>query len=211
MEDFLARIDAPLLGNFNVTYNQILFDTTQFAQFIGGTPKLKAFKKAPVCFGDKSAQVLLSRALGYGALRVTAPFRGLEWQLPSLEQACATSLPTLSMLEDFETSGDLYWRPDWRDKLPDNFEITLWLGLLRPFIAVKNPYLSKKIGQRIIRALQESVVGGTPEVLPSLQNVFLEGAKPSGPIQEAIGQFVAARQVTGHPVIVSRWIESHLL
>jgi hypothetical protein len=115
------------------------------------------------------------------------------------------------MLEDFETSGDLYWRPDWRDKLPDNFEITLWLGLLRPFIAVKNLYLSKKIGQRIIRALQESFVGGTPAVLPSLQNVFLEGAKPSGPIQEAIGQFVAARQVTGHPVIVSRWIESHLL
>jgi hypothetical protein len=45
MEDFLSRIDAPLLGNFNVTYNQILFDTTQFAQFIGRTPKLKAFKK----------------------------------------------------------------------------------------------------------------------------------------------------------------------
>jgi hypothetical protein len=33
----------------------------------------------------------------------------------------------------------------------------------------------------------------------------LEELKPSGPVQEAIGQFVAARQLLGHPVAVSRW------
>jgi F-box-like len=201
LEDLLARIDAPLLGHFFVTYNPPLFNTTQFAQFIGRTPKLKEFKKACVWFGNQSARVDLSKKTDYGSLTVTASLRGLERQLLSLEQACITSLPPLSTSEDLDICEDLYWRPDGRDRS----EITLWLGLLCPFIAVKNLYLSEEFAPRIIRALQESVVGGTTEVLPSLQNIFLEGLKPSGPIQEAIGQFVAARQVTSYPIAVSRW------
>ena len=56
-----------------------------------------------------------------------------------------------------------------------------------------------------VLVLQELVGGRTTGVLPILQNIFLEGLRPSGPVQEAIGQFVAARQVAGHPVIVTRW------
>ena len=41
--------------------------------------------------------------------------------------------------------------------------------------------------------------------IPTLQNIFLEGHPSSGPVQEGIGQFVATRQVTRHPVAVSRW------
>ena len=34
---------------------------------------------------------------------------------------------------------------------------------------------------------------------------FLGGDSPSGPVQGAIGRFVAARQLVEHPVAVSRW------
>jgi len=43
------------------------------------------------------------------------------------------------------------------------------------------------------------------EVLPALQSLFLEEFLPSEPVQEAIGKFVAARQLAGHPIIVSHW------
>jgi hypothetical protein len=43
------------------------------------------------------------------------------------------------------------------------------------------------------------------EVLPALQNIFLEGLQPSGPVQEDLGKFVAARQLSGHPIAVSPW------
>jgi len=43
------------------------------------------------------------------------------------------------------------------------------------------------------------------EVLPTLENIFLEGLQPSGPLQEDIEKFVAARQLTSHSVVVSRW------
>jgi len=43
------------------------------------------------------------------------------------------------------------------------------------------------------------------EVLPALQNLFLEDPQPSGPVEEAVGRFVAARQLSGNPIAVSPW------
>jgi len=42
-------------------------------------------------------------------------------------------------------------------------------------------------------------------VLPALQNIFLEGLQPSGTVPKGIQQFVATRQVTDHPIVVSDW------
>jgi hypothetical protein len=69
---------------------------------------------------------------------------------------------------------------------------------------VKNLYLSEEFAIRIVQALQELVGGSATEVLPSLQNIFLEGIEPSGLIQEGIRKFVATRQITSHPIVVSR-------
>jgi hypothetical protein len=38
-----------------------------------------------------------------------------------------------------------------------------------------------------------------------LQNIFVEGLERSGPFQENIEQFVAARQLSSHPVTISDW------
>ena len=45
----------------------------------------------------------------------------------------------------------------------------------------------------------------TTEVLPTLENIFLQGFWSSGPLHEGIEKFVAARQLTSHSVAVSRW------
>jgi hypothetical protein len=68
---------------------------------------------------------------------------------------------------------------------------------------VKNFYVSEEFVPSIVSALQELIGDRTSEVLPVLQNIFLEGPQPSGPGQEGIGQFVAARQLTRHPITVS--------
>jgi hypothetical protein len=82
-------------------------------------------------------------------------------------------------------------------------ENTLWLELLLPFTAVTNLYPSEEFAPGIAAALQELVKGRITEVLPSLQNIFVEGFTPSEPFQENIGQFVTARQLSGHSVAVS--------
>jgi hypothetical protein len=76
------------------------------------------------------------------------------------------------------------------------------LQLLLPFTAVMNLYLYKEFAPSIAAALQELAGAGITEVLPSLQNIFVEKLELSGPFQENIGQFVAARQLSGRPIAI---------
>jgi hypothetical protein len=91
--------------------------------------------------------------------------------------------------------------PQWQDDI----ESSQWLEVLNPFTAVKDLYISLEFTPRIAPALQELVGERTTEVLPILQRLFLEETLLSGPTPEAIGQFVAARQISSHPITISHW------
>ena len=92
-----------------------------------------------------------------------------------------------------------------QQQLEVDIENMQWLEIFHPFTAVKNHYLSNKYASSIAPALQELVEGRTAEVLPFLQNIYLEGLRPWEPIQEGIQEFIAARQLSGHSIAVSRW------
>ena len=202
LEDLVACIDAPQLYVLDITFfNDIEFNTSQFTQFISRTSKSTTVKKANIVFGVNSAGVDFSQTSGYGEFKVEISCEGLDWQVSSLEQICTSCMPSLSTLEDLYFHEDRHLQPDQRG----NIENGLWLELLLPFTAVKNIYLSETVASRIVTALKELAEGGTTEILPTLKNIFLGGLKSSGPVEEGIGQFVAARQVAGHPITVSRW------
>ena len=204
LEDLVARINAPRLFFLDITlFNQIVFDAPQFAKFISRTPKFKVLEDARLAFTSTAAGVtfLLKTAFDYGKLVVNVSCRDSDWQVSSLEQVCTSCLPPFSALEDLRINEDPESPPDWQD----NIENTLWLELLHPFSAVKNLYLSEIFAPRIAPALQELVGARTTEVLPILQNIFLEGLEPSGPAHEGIVEFAAARQLSGHPIMVSFW------
>jgi hypothetical protein len=206
LDDLVARIDAPRLFQLDITFfNDIVFDTRQIIQFISHTPMLKALEESRVTFGNGTAGVkLLSQTAGFRLLNMKISCREPDWQVSSLGQVCTSCLPPLATLEDLYIHEHPYPQPYWQG----NIENTLWLELSHPFTTVKNLYLSRTFAPRIVPALQELVGGRTTEVLPSLQNIFLEELEASGPVQEGIGEFVAARQVTGHPIAVSRWDNS---
>jgi hypothetical protein len=81
-------------------------------------------------------------------------------------------------------------------------ENTQWLELLYPFFAVKDLVLSEKLVQLIVPALQDLTEERVIEVLPALQNLVLQGPEASGPVEDVIGRFIAARQLSGHLVTV---------
>ena len=203
LEDLVACIDAPQLSGMDITFfNDIVFDTPQLIQFIGRTPLPRELEKAHLTFWDRSAAVNVSRTSGYesGRFRVEISCRGPDWQVSNLEQVCTSCLLCCSKLEDLYIRIR-YQEPDWKD----NIENGLWLELLRPFTAVKNLYITEEFATRIGPALQELVEDRTTEVLPALQNIYLEGFESSGTVEEGIRQLVAARQVTSRPITVSRW------
>ena len=102
---------------------------------------------------------------------------------------------------------NLYFYEDLQADWIDNIDNGLWRELFLPLSAVKNLYLSEKFASLLAPVLQEFVGEVLPTVLPTLQNIFVRRLKSSGPVQEGIGLFVAARKVAGHPITVSRWTE----
>ena len=85
-------------------------------------------------------------------------------------------MPPFLTLEDLYIDGTPYWE--------GNIENTLWLELLHPFTGVKNPFLSWEFVRCIGPALEELVEDRMTEVLPALQNIFLEG-QPLDPAERA--------------------------
>ena len=191
----MTIIDAPQLNNLQITFfNQFDFDTQGLAQFINRTPKLGIRDEVHVGIDEICVRVLFRT----DRLQIFIPCRPNR-RLSSITQICNSTLS--SRVEDLYIEhpySQLFWQNDAIGK-------TLWLQLLLPFTAVKNLYLSKEFGPGIAAALQELVGARITEVLPSLRNIFVQRLEPSGPFRENIGQFVAARQLSDHPIAIFVW------
>jgi hypothetical protein len=204
LEVLVNFIDTRRLCYMKITFfNQIDFDLPRLAQFTNRTSSLETFE-AHVRFDDSSV------ILQYGSteillnnphLRITVSCREPDWQLSSIEQICNSSLLRHPLSTTNLHIEHEYSQVVWNDEA---IEDTLWLQLLLSFTGVVNLFLSKGFAPRIAAALKESVEGNITEVLPSLQNILVEGLEEaSGPFRENIGQFVAARQLSDHPIVVS--------
>ena len=201
LEDLVAQIDAPLLDKFVMTFfQQQTFDTAQLARFISRIPKFQAHDEAHVFFSDHDALISFSQT-NARKLELRVSCRRPDLQLSSLAQICSSSFsrafaPVVESLHILQGEfSPLYW--------PDDIESSQWLALLRPFSAVKGLYISRRLVPGIAPALQELVGERLTEALPALQTLCLEEPLPSEPVQEAIGQFVGARQLAGHPITMS--------
>ena len=201
LEDFLAQIDAPLLDNLRIVFfHQLLFDTPQLALFVSRIPKFN-FKvpDALLHIFNQVAWIKLAQTTD-GVLELATSCKRPDWQLSSLTQFCSSSFPqALIPAVEHLYIQDRFWTPPW-----DDIENSQWLELLQPFTDVKALYISQKFVSSIAPALQELVGERVTEVLPALQVLFLEKL-PSKPVQEAIEKFVSARELSGHPIAVSRW------
>jgi hypothetical protein len=203
LEELLARISTPQLRQlWTEFFNDIHFDIPELIQFI--TLTFEAPIEAHVVFDSLDARVTLQRlgqAPSFVDVRAKILCRVPDWQLSSLAQICTSSSPFLSTTENLYINEHLQSQLDWKDGI----ENTEWLELLLPFTAVKNLYLSKQFTPRIAPALQELTGGRSIEVLPILENLFLEGFQPSEPVHEGIGQFTSARQLSNRPIAISVW------
>jgi hypothetical protein len=184
LEELATHIDTPQLGVMYIELiNQI--GTPRLAQLINRT-SLKAGDLAHVKFCGSHIEARV-RALH------------LIIQCPEPDRQLSSVSQVYEPFHSLSTVERLYIQRQF-STIDYAIENTLWLKLLLPFTAVKELRLSKKFASSIVAALQEPVGG---RVLPSLQKIFVEGLEPSGPLQENIGQLVAARQLSGHPIAIS--------
>jgi hypothetical protein len=203
LEELVTLIDAPQLKEMRMTFFEIDFGCPRLTQFINRTPTLGERDKARVQFGDSSTSVALRSQ--FTTLEIVAESWIESYQRLSsysVAQVCNSPFLFLLSMVDHLYIEDQYSELARKDYANEN---TRWLRLLLPFTSVKNLYLSEEFAPDIAAALQELVGGRITEVLPSLQNIFVEGLEPLGPFQENIGQFVTARQLSNHPIAISGW------
>lgn len=207
-EEFMARIDAPLLDHLSITSfshleRDVVFDPRQLLRFISRISNFQAPDKAHIGFDiythkswiDFSWTKQISSIIRLG-------ISGFESQrrVPLLVWSCHppfSPLPTLEYL--YIGKGQFRYYDRWWT----TFRIPDWLELLRPFTAAKNLYLTKGFASPIAHALQD-LSGEREMVLPALENVFIE-SQSSASVHGAIGQFAAARQLSGHPIGIQDW------
>jgi hypothetical protein len=204
LEDLVARIDTPLLDTLHIIFfHQLIFDTPQLTQFLARTPNIQPPVEARITFSDHNVEVTSVPTNFELGIRC----RQSDWQLSSLAQVCSSSVPQVLVptgtVERLDICEMGYGLPRWQDDIEDS----QWLEVLHPFTALKELHVSREFLPRIAPAFQDLAGERVTEVLPALQSLFLEGLNwyPSGPVQEAIEKFVAARQLAGHPIAVSHW------
>jgi hypothetical protein len=210
LEDLVTRIDAPQLDYMDMTFFvQTDYDCPRLVQFIDCTPTLSPRDVAHVQFGVDITSIKLrfqTSEFVFDHLQINISSEEPDWQLRSLVQICNSSLPPPSTVEDLYIERR-HPRMVWAN---DAIENVLWLELLLQFTAVKNLYLSKEFAPYIAAALQDLIGVRITEVLPNLQNIFVERflqAKPFRPFHKNFWLFVGARQQSGHPITISDWDE----
>ena len=207
LEDFLVRIDAPLLDKLTVTFfHQLLFDTPRLGQFISRTPNFKTYDEARVSFTKWDVHFTFPQKINRDRkLDIHILGNHPDWQLSSVAQVFSTSFPQalISAVERlyFFNFDHSFSRPQWQDDV----ESGQWLELFHQFTAVKDLYLCQELPPLIAPILQELVGERATEVLPALETIFLKETLPSGSVQESIGKFVAGRELASHPITLSHW------
>ena len=198
LDDFVARIDLPSINYLKISFTNRPFSVDKvfhIPQFIGGVEKFRSLDFAQVNLWHHAMDVTLSmQRWTRGSLPGTLHLNFLcdtNGPLPSLVEACNSSLLSLSNIENLNISA-LYFNRAWQSGI--NTEDLRWLEVLRQFSAAKSLSLnSMHVVPPVAFALKQVIEEGMTDVLPAIQELSVSESLSAGPVREAIEQFVAVR------------------
>ena len=204
LEVILSQIETPILNRSKFRlFNQLVFHTPLLGRFIC---RKEIFRKAPrariqvfcLCVVVRLSELeeTADTLSGREALRLELSCEQFNCQRSALVQVLNSLLPLLQNLESLQIE---VLHSVWQGEA----EAIQFREILHPFTSVKTMTLLGVDTVRLIApALQELAVARATKVLPPLQGVFLimAGCQPSGSLKEDIDQFIATRQLDGHPV-----------
>ena len=205
LEHLLAQIHTPRLRVIDITYfNQLDFHVPQLSQFIDRTESL-GFAQSRHSHGRiriSSLYVELDFEEGHHGTRLTLRIscKWLDWQVSHLAHILGQSPALVTDVEHLLIyESDLQIEPGWKDSVDD----TDWLELLRTITTVKTLHISKQLAGHIALALDGVDGESVTEVLPALTSLSLEDHSVI-----SVQKFLAAREISGHPVVFVGFIHS---
>ena len=207
LEDILSQVETPILGGgYCRFFNQLVFDTPQLGHFIRRTEIFMIIHTAHVEFNIWGVEVTLwgqdeMNDNDAELLDLHIACKPLDWQLSAVAQVLNSLMSSLPTLQSLEIAVD---RDDWQGEI----EVTQWQEFFRPFTYVKEMTLVREDSVRLVAPVLQELARERPtELSPTLQTLFLPtySWRSSELLKEAIEQFIATRQLHGHPVTIDYW------
>jgi hypothetical protein len=211
LEVLTARFDAPLLAHFDITtYHQpeLVLDIPQTIRFFDHLewprPSSVALHFDP--YSNATINVY-SDTMPHSFCPRSWSIMGkwFDWQVSAVAHIFSQILPFRSSVESL-----IIQCPDFRPHAnisdliqQDQMDSTLGPELLHSFTSVRSLEISAPIESFIAAALQGLTESSATEVLPSLRSLSIVGKMSDETVQQGIRSFVAARQHSPHPVIIS--------
>jgi hypothetical protein len=199
LEDLFARIDAPAVEKLDIYFLELnTFDTPQLVQFINLTRTLRSPHHMSIQLSEDDItithEIRLPPPSASGTLRLQIACDDVDRQMLILVDVGRQFSRLLSSVETLKAYGSsiLFSLRD-----PRETDSAKWLELLRHFRGVRKFEVSGALVSNIASTLEQVTGNMARGILPMLRDLHLdESESPS------VEPFVAARQLSSHPVSV---------
>jgi hypothetical protein len=208
LDSFVARIDAPRLGDIDITFfSQPTMDASQLGRFIERIEMQASLSQAEV---ETSADAIsISFTNSYtSTLRLQISCKQLDWQLSSMAQVCEQFSPFLFRVNNIginttrSSSGQ------------DNVDGAQWLEVVRSFGLARGFSVAGELTTDVLCALRPADEGHTTDttvtVLPALRNLrvqttlrnlHVQKTMPTdGSFWDTAQPFITSRRLSGRSV-----------
>jgi hypothetical protein len=193
LDNLVARIDAPRLGDIDITFfSQPTMDASQLGRFIERIEMQTPLSQADVQTSADAISISFTSSSTSTRLQLRISCKQLDWQVSCMAQVCDQFSPFLSRVKSLrinttESSGG-----------QDGADCEHWLELVLSFGA-KNIRMaaSGKLVTSVLRALPPDD-GNNTTVLPALRHLRVED--PQSINVQLWDAFQSSRRLSGHPV-----------
>ena len=197
LDNFVARIDTPHLGDIDITFfSQPTMDTSQLGQFIERMGMKIALSEADIQAAVHAVSISFKSSSTSTRLRLQIPCKQLDWQLSSIAQVCDQFSPFL-----FGVQHLVFNTNDFSSE-QDEVDDEQWVLLIRSFGGTRTLSIAGEFTTRILCALQPADEGYTSNttVLPALRNIRVrKHGTLDWPFWDAAQTLVTSRGLSGHP------------
>jgi hypothetical protein len=203
LKDFVATIDAPRLGDIEVTFVNgsisALSDLSILIEFINRIKMHKSPRRADILSSEHDLTISLIQPGVPTCLRLKLSCEPLSMQLSSMARICVQFSAFLLNVEDLSIKAQRQSRQE------DDLYSKQWLKTINVFIGVKWLQVTGNLSKNIVQCLQPLVrpLRRDKLVLPALQKLYVTRPGPyHAPSREAVLSFMTSRRLSGHPITV---------
>jgi hypothetical protein len=192
LDNFVAKIDAPRLGDIDITFlYQPTMDASQLGRFIERMEVQLSFSQAEIQFSEPAISISFTQPSSPTRLELRISCKQLDWQLSSIAQICHHFSPFIVRVEHLRIKAI---QPSSMQGDMDRDQL---LKFLLPFRGVKDFHADVKLMADVLR-LADS---GNPTEHPSLRTLGVLELKPMHKsLLEAVKPFDTTQWLAGHRV-----------